>query len=92
MLMVMGINVMRAVTPIKEGNQIAGHVIEKDTEEHLPYATILVIETGSGTVSDDSGHFVFKNVKEGTYTLRVQLMGYAPRKFVRFPIWKFLKQ
>ena len=82
-LMVMGaaLNMYAVdVNPVKHGNMIRGHVIEKDTEEHLPYATILVIETGAGTVSDDSGHFVFKNVKEGTYTLRVQLMGYATQE------------
>ena len=32
------------VNPVKHGNVIRGHVIEKDTEEHLPYATILIVE------------------------------------------------
>ena len=63
--------------PVKHGNVIRGHVIEKETEEHLPFATILIVETGEGTVSDESGHFRFKNIPAGTYTLRVQLLGYA---------------
>ena len=63
--------------PVKHGNVIRGHVIEKFSEEHLPYATVLIVENGKGTVSDDSGHFLFKDVPEGTYTLRVQLLGYA---------------
>ena len=33
------------VNPVKHGNMIRGHVIEKDTEEHLPYATVLIVET-----------------------------------------------
>lgn len=68
------------VNPIKEGNIIKGHVIEKGTEEHLPYAAILIVETGVGTVSDESGHFILKNLSEGTYTLRVQLLGYATQE------------
>lgn len=37
----------RPVEPntVKEGNIITGHVIEKDTEKSLAYATILIVET-----------------------------------------------
>ena len=81
MLMGTAVNVCAADNnPVKHGNMIRGHVIEKETEEHLPYAAILIIETGEGTVSDDSGHFTFKKLKPGTYTLRVQLMGYATQE------------
>ena len=66
--------------PVRHGNTIRGHVIEKYTEEHLPYAAILIVETGVGAVSDESGHFRFKDVPEGTYTLRVQLLGYATQE------------
>ena len=80
MLMAMGINVMRAVTPIKEGNQIAGHVIEKDTEESIPYATILIVGTNLGTTSNDGGHFSFTDLKAGKYTLRVSSVGYITQE------------
>ena len=66
--------------PVKHGNTIRGHVIEKYSEEHLPYAAILIVETGAGAVSDETGHFRFKNIPEGTYTLRVQLLGYATQE------------
>ena len=65
------------VNPVKHGNMIRGHVIEKGTEEHLPYVTVLIVETGKGTVTDENGHFSFKDLPEGTYTLRVQYLGYA---------------
>ena len=65
------------VNPVKHGNMIRGHVIEKGTEEHLPYVTVLIVETGKGTVTDENGHFIFKDLTEGTYTLRVQYLGYA---------------
>ena len=48
--------------PVKHGNAIRGHVIEKETEEHLPYAAILIVETGEGTISDETGHFKIKNI------------------------------
>lgn len=82
-LMVMGaaLNVYAVyVDPVRHGNLIKGHVIEEDTEESLPYASILIVETGAGTVSDESGHFVFKDLPEGEYTLRVQLLGYATQE------------
>lgn len=61
---------------IKEGNMIAGHVIEADTEEDIPYANILILETGEGTNSNEEGQFEFRNLKSGKYTLRVSAMGY----------------
>ena len=82
-LMVMGamLNVYAGENnPVKHGNTIRGHVIEKYSEEHLPYAAILIVETGEGAVSDETGHFRFKNIPEGTYTLRVQLLGYATQE------------
>lgn len=65
------------VKPVREGNTIAGHVIEKGTENSLPYATILIVETGRGTVSDENGDFIFTDIPEGVYTLRAQLLGYG---------------
>lgn len=65
-----------AVNPIKEGNMISGHVIEKGTEVNIPYATILIVGTDMGTVSNEEGQFQFRNLKEGKYTLRVSAVGY----------------
>lgn len=65
-----------ATEPVKEGNIIAGHVIEKGTENSLPYATVLIVETGEGTVTDAEGYFRFKNIPAGNYTLKVQSIGY----------------
>ena len=66
--------------PVRDGNTIAGHIIEEGTENSLPYATILIVETGVGTVSDENGSFIFKNIPEGVYTLRAQLLGYATQE------------
>ena len=64
-------------TSVKEGNVINGHVLEKYKEVGMPYATVLIIETGAGTVTDDEGYFRFKNLRAGDYTLRVQSVGFS---------------
>lgn len=82
-LMVMGAGMTvhaEDVNPVKVGNVISGHIIEKGTEASLPYATILIVETGQGTVSDENGEFVFKKIPAGKYTLRVQLLGYETQE------------
>ena len=76
MMLAMGIQTVWGNTPIREGYTISGHVIEKGTEEDIPYATILVVGTGTGTVSNEAGQFKLSNLKEGRYTLRVSAVGY----------------
>lgn len=61
---------------IREGNRISGHIIEKDTEENIAFASILIVETGEGTMSNEQGQFVFSNLAPGKYTLRASAIGY----------------
>ena len=76
MMLAMSIQTLLGNSPIKEGYMISGHVIEKETEEDIPYATILIVGSGQGTVSNEAGQFQFKNLEEGTYRLRVSAVGY----------------
>ncbi|WMI94993.1 TonB-dependent receptor [Bacteroides fragilis] len=69
-----------AVNPIKEGNMIAGHVIVKGTEESIPFATVMVLGTNRGAVSNEEGQFEFRKLAAGKYTLRVQVMGYKTQE------------
>ena len=62
---------------IKEGNTISGHVIEDGGEENIPYASILIVESGNGTMSNEQGRFEFRNLAPGKYTLRVSAVGYT---------------
>lgn len=75
-MLAMSMQTLLGNSPIKEGYMISGHVIEKDTEEDIPYATILIVGSGQGTVSNEAGQFQFKNLEEGTYKLRVSAVGY----------------
>ena len=62
-LAVVSASVAFAVNPIKEGNMISGHVIVKGTEENIPYATVLIIGSGQGTVSNEEGQFEFASFR-----------------------------
>lgn len=69
-----------AVNPIKEGNMIAGHVIVKGTEESIPFATVMILGTNRGAVSNEEGQLEFRKLAAGKYTLRVQVMGYKTQE------------
>ena len=69
-----------AVNPIKEGNMIAGQVIVKGTEESIPFATVMILGTNRGAVSNEEGQFEFRKLAAGKYTLRVQVMGYKTQE------------
>ena len=53
MLAVAGIGAAVAANPIREGNMISGHVLVKGSEENIPYATVLIVGSGQGTVSNE---------------------------------------
>ena len=55
---------------------IFGHVVEKETGNHIPGAAVTIEGTTIGTVTDASGHFKFTNLKEGKITLKVRILGY----------------
>ena len=61
---------------VKEGHMISGHVIEKYSEESIPYASVLIVGTDKGTMSNEAGQFQFKDLAEGSYVLRVSAVGY----------------
>ena len=69
-----------ATNPVKEGHMISGHVIEKGTETNIPYATVLIVGTGQGTVTNEEGQFSLTGLPEGTYRLRVSSVGYKTQE------------
>lgn len=64
-------------TPSRKSEaHLYGHVIDKETGEHLPYVTILVPGTTIGTSTDASGHYFLKNLPEGELTVETKAVGY----------------
>ena len=66
--------------PLKPGNRIVGHIIEKGTENSIPYATIQILGLGNGTVSNENGEFELKGLAPKTYKLKVKAMGYLEQE------------
>ena len=55
---------------------IIGHVLDKNTQEHLPYVTLQLKGTTVGTSTDATGHYYLKNLPVGDYIIAVKMMGY----------------
>jgi iron complex outermembrane receptor protein len=55
--------------------RLEGDVKDGETNTILPGATV-VIDSGTGTVSDESGHFHFTNLCKGKYNIAVTFLGY----------------
>lgn len=60
----------------KSDANIVGHILYKNTKEHLPYITVTLKGTTIGTVTDATGHYFLKNLPEGEFMLEVSSIGY----------------
>lgn len=60
----------------KSDANIVGHILYKNTKEHLPYITVALKGTTIGTVTDATGHYFLKNLPEGEFMLEVSSIGY----------------
>lgn len=58
---------------------IGGHVIDVETGEHMPYYLVKILNTQLATLTDGSGHYIFRNLAPGEYTLEASLIGFATK-------------
>ncbi len=59
---------------------IAGHVIDTDNKEHITGCIVKILGSSLMTMTDASGHYVFRDLRPGDYTLEVSYMGYQSKK------------
>ena len=55
---------------------IYGTVVDKNSKQPLPMTNIFIDEISAVTKSDTSGTFLFKNIKDGFYTIGASYLGY----------------
>lgn len=55
---------------------IHGHVIDKATGEHLPYIVVMLKGTTIGVTTEHTGHYMIRNIPEGSFTIEVSAIGY----------------
>jgi hypothetical protein len=58
---------------------LTGYVVDIGTAQPLVGANILLENTELGAASDPKGHFNIASVPVGSYTVRVEMMGYRPQ-------------
>ena len=66
--------------------KIVGTVIDSVSKTPIDYATITLFRHGSkkvlnGTITDSAGKFTLPDIKNGTYKITVEFIGYIPRAF-----------
>ncbi len=59
---------------------IGGHVVDAETGEHLPGCVIKILGTSLATSTDASGHYIFRDLRPGDYTLEARGLGYVTTK------------
>lgn len=55
---------------------IYGHIIDSATGEHIPHIVVMLKGTTIGVSTDNSGHYVMRNLPEGKFTMEVSAIGY----------------
>ncbi len=60
----------------QDKGSITGRVIDKRTGHAIPFVTVSVPEAKRGGLTDSEGKFLVTGLATGTYTLRVQYLGY----------------
>ncbi|MEM6397819.1 MAG: DUF5686 and carboxypeptidase regulatory-like domain-containing protein [Bacteroidota bacterium] len=58
---------------------LTGRLTDDNTGEPLPFASIYVAETGSGTVTNEEGDYLLR-LSPGTYNIKFQSLGYVSQQ------------
>lgn len=59
--------------------KIQGNVIDEESGEPLPYASVIVLTTDLGASTDENGDFFILNVPSGRYAVSVSCVGYQTK-------------
>ena len=54
---------------------LTGHVLDAETGEHLPFVNVQLKGTNIGTVTDESGHYLLKDLPLGRQTIVFSYVG-----------------
>jgi TonB-dependent receptor len=60
----------------QNGNAISGKVIDNQTGEPLPGASVVILNTSIGTTTELNGEFEISNIKENSIILSITFVGY----------------
>ncbi|MGD8867657.1 MAG: carboxypeptidase-like regulatory domain-containing protein, partial [Gemmatimonadales bacterium] len=63
----------------QESGSVYGRVHDERTSEPLAVVQVYIPSLGVGTLTNLDGRFMLRNVPPGTYEVKVELLGYAPK-------------
>lgn len=61
---------------LEEGSAIQGQVTVKGTNEAVPYASVQIIGSANGAITNEEGKFVIRKLPAGKYSVKVACVGY----------------
>ena len=71
---------MPALAFAQNSGKLAGRIIDSDTGDGLPGATVIIEGTSFGTATDVDGHYFIIGVPVGTYDVLASFVGFSTRK------------
>ena len=72
--------------PAGAAQTLKGRIVDFETAQPLPGATVSLGEGGRTTQADDKGYYEFKDIPEGTYQLTVTYSGYQKNVLPNIPV------
>ena len=80
LLCLIAINTQTVVASTVKTGTITGMVFDANLNQPIPYVTVSLItaneKTLTGTITDENGSFKIDKIPVGTYTMRIQFIGY----------------
>ena len=70
------VQIIRSTTNKNSDSNIFGHVLDANTQEHIPYATVAIKGTTIGCAANSSGHYILNNLPVGEQEIVVSAIGY----------------
>jgi len=62
----------------QDNGGISGTVVDRRTNHAIPFASVTLVGTRHGVLTDSEGQFLISGLPPGTYEVRVQFLGYKP--------------
>lgn len=76
LILLISVHAASADKTSKTDANLTGHIIDKNSKEHVPFLTVQLKGTTIGTTTDESGHYFLKNLPIGTHTIKVNGVGF----------------
>jgi hypothetical protein len=79
LLIIFGVSFHAVAVEVSDAN-IAGHVLDAETGEHMPGCMVKILDTNLVAMTDGSGHYIFRDLVPGSYILEASFMGYSSQR------------